>query len=71
MYRPKELTILAGEAQDIAQFDRTKIEALIAAGPTAQRAATAADEEMRLPAEIDSWRNLLLRSSATAGATAH
>lgn len=68
---PEGLTILAEEAQDIAQFDRSKIEALIAAGLTAQQAATTADEEMRLQAEIDSWRNLLLESSATAGATAH
>ena len=68
---PEGLTILAEEAQDIAQFDRSKIEALIAAGLTAQQAATTADEEMRLQTEIDSWRNLLLESSATAGATAH
>jgi F-type H+-transporting ATPase subunit epsilon len=68
---PEGLTILAEEAQDIAQFDRSKIEALIAAGLTAQQAATTADEEMRLQTEIDSWRNLLLEQTATAGATAH
>jgi len=68
---PEGLTILAEEAQDIAQFDRSKIEALIAAGLTAQQAATTADEEMRLQQEIDSWRNLLLESTATSGATAH
>jgi F-type H+-transporting ATPase subunit epsilon len=64
------LTILAEEAQDIAEFDRSKIEALIAAGLTAQQAADTAEEEMRLQLEIDSWRNLLLES-ATTGATAH
>ncbi|MGV3491292.1 MAG: F0F1 ATP synthase subunit epsilon [Devosia sp.] len=68
---PEGLTILAEEAQDIAQFDRTKIEGLIAAGLTAQQAADTADEEMRLQQEIDSWRNLLLEQAATAGATAH
>lgn len=65
------LTILAEEAQDIAEFDRAKIEALIAAGLTAQQAATTADEEMRLQTEIDSWRNLLLEQTSTAGVTAH
>jgi F-type H+-transporting ATPase subunit epsilon len=64
------LTILAEEAQDIAEFDRSKIEALIAAGLTAQQAADTAEEEMRLQQEIDSWRNLLLES-ATTGASAH
>jgi F-type H+-transporting ATPase subunit epsilon len=68
---PEGLTILAEEAQDIAQFDRSKIEALIAAGLTAQQAATTADEEMRLQQEIDGWRNLLLESAATSGAAAH
>ena len=60
------LTILAEEAQDIAEFDRSKIEALIAAGLTAQQAADTAEEEMRLQQEIDSWRNLLLESASTA-----
>lgn len=68
---PEGLTILAEEAQDIAEFDRAKIEALIAAGLKAQQAATTADEEMRLQAEIDSWRNLLLEQASTSGATAH
>lgn len=68
---PDGLTILAEEAQDIAEFDRAKIEGLIAAGLTAQQAATTADEEMRLQAEIDGWRNLLLDASAGTGATAH
>jgi F-type H+-transporting ATPase subunit epsilon len=68
---PDGLTILAEEAQNIADFDRSKIEALIAAGLTAQQAATTADEEMRLQTEIDGWRNLLLEATSTTGATAH
>jgi F-type H+-transporting ATPase subunit epsilon len=68
---PEGLTILAEEAQDIAEFDRAKIEGLIAAGLTAQQAATTADEEMRLQEEIDGWRNLLLDASVGTGATAH
>lgn len=68
---PEGLTILAEEAQDIAEFDRAKIEGLIAAGLTAQQAANTADEEMRLQAEIDGWRNLLLDASVGTGSTAH
>jgi F-type H+-transporting ATPase subunit epsilon len=67
---PEGLTILAEEAEDIAQFDRDRIEALIAAGLTAKEAASTADDEMRIQAEIDAWRNLLLEAS-TAGAPAH
>ena len=67
---PEGLTILAEEAQDIAEFDRAKIEGLIAAGLTAQQAATTAEDEMRLQAEIDGWRNLLLDASVGTG-TAH
>ncbi len=68
---PEGLTILAEEAQDIAEFDKAKIEGLIAAGLTAQQAASTADEEMRLQEEIDGWRNLLLDASIGTGATAH
>lgn len=67
---PEGLTILAEEAEDIAEFDRNKIEALIAAGLTAQQAATTADDEMRLQAEIDGWRNLLL-DAAVGTSAAH
>jgi len=67
---PEGLTLLAEEAEDIAQFDRSKIEALIAAGLTAKEAASTADDEMRIQAEIDTWRNLLLEAS-TAAAPAH
>lgn len=63
---PEGLTILAEEAEDVAQFDRAKIEALIAAGLTAKEAASTADDEMRIQAEIDAWRNLLLEASTTA-----
>ena len=67
---PEGLTILAEEARPIAEFDRAHIEALIAAGLTAQQAAATAEEEARLQNEIDGWRNLLL-DMPTAGATAH
>ncbi|WP_423066015.1 F0F1 ATP synthase subunit epsilon [Devosia sp. CN2-171] len=67
---PEGLTILAEEAQDIAEFDKAKIEGLIAAGLTAQQAASTADDEMRLQEEIDGWRNLLLDASVGTG-TAH
>jgi len=65
---PEGLTILAEDAQDIAEFDRAKIEGLIAAGLTAQQAADTADEEMRLQNEIDMWRNLLLEQGAATSA---
>lgn len=65
---PDGLTILAEEAQNVADFDRSKIEALIAAGLTAQQAASTADEEMRLQQEIDGWRNLLLEATSTSAA---
>ena len=61
---PEGLTLLAEEAQDVADFDRAKIEGLIAAGLTAQQAASTAEEEMRLQEEIDGWRNLLLEASS-------
>ncbi len=61
------LTLLAEEAEDVAQFDRSKIEALIAAGLTALQATNVAEEEMRLQQEIDTWRNLLLEASSTSG----
>ncbi len=63
---PEGLTLLAEEAEDVAQFDRNKIEGLIAAGLTALQATNVADEQMRLQEEIDSWRNLLLEASSTA-----
>jgi F-type H+-transporting ATPase subunit epsilon len=54
------LTLLAEEAQPIAEFDRAKIEGLIAAGMSALQATNVAEEEMRLQAEINTWQNLLL-----------
>jgi F-type H+-transporting ATPase subunit epsilon len=66
---PEGLTILAEEAQDIAEFDRAKIEGFIAAGLTAQQATTAAEEQMRLQQEIDGWRNLLLDAAVGTGTT--
>jgi F-type H+-transporting ATPase subunit epsilon len=67
---PEGLTLLAEEAEDIAKFDRSKIEGLIAAGLTALQATSVADEQMRLQEEIDSWRNLLLDAQTTAGSAA-
>ena len=67
---PEGVTILAEEAKPIAEFDRAHIEALIAAGLTAQQAAATVDEEQRLQTEIDAWRNLLLDASVGT-ATAH
>ncbi len=62
------LTILAEDAQDVAEFDRAHIEGLIAAGLTAQQAAATAEEESRLQNEINQWRNLLLELPTGAGA---
>jgi F-type H+-transporting ATPase subunit epsilon len=67
---PEGLTLLAEEAEDIAKFDRSKIEGLIAAGLTALQATSVADEQMRLQEEIDAWRNLLLDAQVTAGSAA-
>jgi F-type H+-transporting ATPase subunit epsilon len=60
---PASLTILAEEARPVADFNRTEIEALIAAGMTALEAAKTAEEQDRLQNEIDQWKNLLLDSS--------
>jgi F-type H+-transporting ATPase subunit epsilon len=69
---PTGLTILAEEARPVAEFNRTEIEALIAAGMTSLQAATTAAEQDRLQNELDQWRNLLLEAgTATASATVH
>ena len=60
---PASLTILAEEARPVADFNRTEIEALIAAGMTALEAAKTAEEQDRLQNEIDQWKNLLLDAS--------
>jgi F-type H+-transporting ATPase subunit epsilon len=62
---PTGLTILAEEARPVADFDRTEIEALIAAGMTALQAASTAAEQDRLQNELDAWRNLLLDASVS------
>ena len=67
---PTGLTILAEEARPVADFNRTEIEALIAAGMTALQAATTAAEQDRLTNELDAWKNLLIEAG-TAGTTAH
>jgi len=69
---PTGLTILAEEARPVAEFNRTEIEALIAAGLTSLQAANTAAEQDRLQNELDQWRNLLLEAgTATAAATVH
>lgn len=65
------LTILAEEAKPIAEFDRAHIEALIAAGLSAQQAAKTDEDMARLQHEIDSYRNLLLDAASQDGATVH
>ena len=60
---PASLTILAEEARPVADFNRTEIEALIAAGMTALEAAKTAEEQDRLQNEVDQWKNLLLDAS--------
>jgi len=60
---PSGLTILAEDARPIADFNRTEIEALIAAGMTALQAASTAAEQDRLTNELDAWRNLLIEAS--------
>lgn len=67
---PTGLTILAEEARPVADFNRTEIEALIAAGMTALQAASTAAEQDRLQNELDAWRNLLVDASVTRE-TAH
>lgn len=68
---PTGLTILAEEARPIAEFNRTEIEALIAAGMTALQAATTAAEQDRLQTELDQWRNLMLEAGTATTATVH
>jgi len=65
------LTILAEDAKPIAEFDRAHIEALIAAGLSAQQATKADEEEARLQQEIDMLRNLLLDAASRSDATVH
>ena len=67
---PTGLTILAEEARPVADFNRTEIEALIAAGMTALQAASTAAEQDRVQNELDAWRNLLLDASVNRD-TAH
>lgn len=69
---PTGLTILAEEARPVADFNRTEIEALIAAGMTALQAATTAAEQDRITNELDAWRNLLAEAgTVAASATTH
>lgn len=62
---PAGLTILAEEARPVLEFKREEIEQLIATGMTELEAAATAEEQSRLQAEIDAWRNLLLESAST------
>lgn len=67
----ESMTILAEDAKPIAEFDRAHIEALIAAGMSAQQAAKTDEEEARLQREIDAMRNLLLDAASRSDATVH
>jgi F-type H+-transporting ATPase subunit epsilon len=60
---PETLTILAEEARPVGDFNRTEIEAMIAAGMTALQATKDSVEQDRLTNEIDQWKNLLLDAS--------
>ena len=62
---PEGLTILAEEARPVVEFRRDEIEALIASGMTALEAAATAEEQSRLQADLDAWRNLLLEATST------
>jgi len=66
---PAGMTILADEARPAADFSRTEIEMLIAAGLTAQEAAATPDERSRVQHELDQWRNLLFDSAIRREAT--
>lgn len=65
---PEGLTILAEEAKPVAEFNVAEIEALIASGMTALEAASTSEEEERLRADLDAFRNLLVEAQATPGA---
>ena len=67
---PEGLTILAEQARPVAEFDRSEIEAMIAAGMTELQAAKDAAAQDRLQNELDQWRNLLLDASVNRD-TAH
>ena len=67
----ESLTILAEDAKPIAEFDRAHIEALIAAGLSAQQATKTDEDEARLQQEIDMLRNLLLDAASRSDATIH
>lgn len=67
---PAGVTILAEEARPVAEFNKTEIEAMIAAGMSALQAAKDAAEQDRLTNELDAWKNLLLDASVSRD-TAH
>jgi len=60
---PTGLTVLAEEARPVADFNRTAIEGLIAAGMTQLDANKNAADQDRIQNEIDQWKNLLLDAS--------
>jgi len=63
---PAGLTILAEEAREGSDFDRSEIEALIAERQQQLGAAATPEEKSALQHELDAWRNLLIDASATA-----
>ncbi|HEV7275790.1 MAG TPA: F0F1 ATP synthase subunit epsilon [Devosiaceae bacterium] len=62
---PAGLTILAEEAREAADFERSEIEALIAESQQQLDAAATPEEKATLQHELDAWRNLLIDASAT------
>ena len=62
---PAGLTILAEEAREAADFDRSEVEALIAERQQQLDAAATPEEKSALQHELDAWRNLLIDAAAT------
>jgi F-type H+-transporting ATPase subunit epsilon len=61
---PAGLTILAEEAREGADFDRSEIQALIAERQQQLDAASTPEEKSALQHELDAWRNLLIDAAA-------
>jgi F-type H+-transporting ATPase subunit epsilon len=61
-----EVTILADEARDGADYSRSEVDAHIVAAEATVAAADSLEAREIAQAELDQWRNLLLES-ATAG----
>jgi F-type H+-transporting ATPase subunit epsilon len=66
---PEGLTVLAEDARDAAEFDRTEVEAMIAEQQAQADSAATVEEKAVHQNEADTWRNLLLEVNGTAGGT--